>query len=204
MPVIELIHTNFIRTFSGSGVYYIDNESSIYIVDSVLPGSTSGNRSLKVNWNENVSIRWIAGNPPINFGGNIRIGIAVRYINPNFLQAGKKAEAGIFIGDISAGIGVIRVSSTYQFYVFLKKNIITLVNVQISPNFFEQIFLRQTTNQLLFYYSFSNPNNKNLVGTFSVSTTPSSGQAGFFLLTDDKTSGIVLFDYFFVEEFVGA
>ena len=204
MPIIELTNVHFSRTFSGSGVYYTNSDTSVYIVDSVLPGSTSGNKSLRITWNENVSIRWTVGNPIINFGSNIRIEIAVKYVNPNFLEVGKRAEAGIFIGNISAGVGVMRVSTDYQFYVFLKRNIGTLVNIQIIPNYFEQIVLRQQTNQILFHYSFSTPNTKNLINSSSVSTTLASGQAGFFLFTEDRTSGTVFFDYFFVEQFTSA
>jgi len=204
MPIIELTNIHFSRTFSGSGVYYTDSDPSVYIVDSVLPGSTSGNRSLRITWNENVSIRWTVGNPIINFGSNIRIGIAVKYANPNFSTVGKKAEAGIFIGNISAGVGVMRTTSAYQYYVFLKRNTNVLVSNQISPSFFEQIVLRQETNQILFHYSFSNSNTKNLINSFSASTTLASGQAGFFLFTEDRTSGTVFFDYFFVEQFTSA
>jgi hypothetical protein len=204
MPVIELTNIHFSRSFSGNGVFYTNSDSSTYIVDSVLPGSTSGNRSLRIIWNEHVSIRWTVANPS-TFGSNIRIGIAVKYINLNFLQVGRRAEAGIFIGNISAGVGVIKISSTtYQYYVFLKRGTTTLVSNQISPSFFEQIFLRQETSQILFHYAFANPNTKNLINTFSASTIPASGQAGFFLFTEIATSGTVFFDYFFVEEFISA
>jgi hypothetical protein len=205
MPIVELSATDFTINVSGLGTFYTDPDSSTYIVDSILPGSTSGNRSLRISWNEDVFIRWLVGRPPRTFGWNIRIGIAIKYINFNFLQDGKRARAGIFIGDISAGIEVRRISSTvYHYFLFLQRGSSTLASTQIYFSYFEQIILRQETNQILFHYSFNNPNSKNLINTLTYSTTPSSGQAGFFLLTDERTNGTVLFDYFFVDEFVGA
>jgi len=199
MPIIELRGTDFTRTFSGTGTYFSELETSVYVVDTVLSGSTSGIGSLRINWNGEVLIRWIAGNPPINFGSNIRMGICIRYLTVN-LPNGTQMRAGIFIGGLQAGIGVENNGGIYRYFIFPYLFSISY----ITPNYFEQIIMRQESALFLSHYSFSNSNTKTLTTSFTLPFTSFSGQAGFFLHTVPSSYGIILFDYFFIEEYVGA
>jgi hypothetical protein len=166
----------------------------VYIVDSVFPGSTSGTGSLKVVWNGLVNITWAVGNPPMNFGTNIRMGIAIRFLSLNISSG--YVEAGLFIGSLRGKIRIYRSGTEYIYNLILGPNFTT-----ITPNYFEQLILRQESIISLSHYSFSNQNNKSLANYISFSSSPYTGQAGFFLQTYPTTSGSVLFDYFFIEEY---
>ena len=194
MPVIELSLNNFTRTSSGSGSFFTESEPSVYIVDSVFPGSTSGIGSLKVVWNGQVNITWAVGNPPMNFGTNIRMGIAIRFLSLNISSS--YVEAGLFIGSLKGKMVVSRVGTDYIYAVGFGPGYTT-----ITPNYFEQLILRQESIISLSHYSFSNQNNKSLATYISISSSPHTGQAGFFLQTPSGSSGSVLFDYFFIEEY---
>jgi len=196
MPVIELQSTDFTRVASGS--FASEPEPSIYIVDSILAGSTSGTGSLKVSFSGNPSIRWIVGNPPITFGSNIRIGIAVKILDVSSGASVWRVRAGIFIGNNRAGIEVQYALGNLYYHLFFHT-----ATMLITPNYFEQIILRQETVSALSYFSFSNQNTKNLVSTITYGLID-SGQAGFFLEGSSITHGTVLFDYFFIEEYIGA
>jgi hypothetical protein len=195
MPVIELSLNNFTRTSSGSGTFFTETEPSVYIVDSVFPGSTSGIGSLKVFWNGQVNITWAVGNPPMNFGTNIRMGIAIRFLSLSFSSG--VIETGLFIGSLKGKMVVSRVGTDYIYAVGFGSPYTI-----ITPNYFEQLILRQESIISLSHYSFSNQNNKSLANY--ISFLPASlytGQAGFYLQTSSSTNGVVLFDYFFIEEY---
>ena len=201
MAVIELRLTDFTRTVSGGGSFWTETEPSIYVVDSVFPGSTSGTGSLKVNWNGNVSIRWTVGNPPINFGTNIRMGIAIKFLSIYIQNVNRIVRAGLFIGSNTfINIEVRLDPSGYRYFVRHGSNLVV-----ITPNYFEQLIFRQEVFPSLSHYSFSNQNNKSLANVISGGTITYSGQAGFYLLTpSDYSFGSVLFDYFFIEEYTSA
>jgi hypothetical protein len=167
----------------------------VYIVDSVFPGSTSGTGSLKVVWNGQVNITWAVGNPPMNFGTNIRMGIAIKFLSLSFSSG--YADAGIFIGSLRGKMRVQKVGMDYYAYFIILGPSITT----ITPNYFEQLILRQESIIALSHYSFSDQNNKSLANYISISSSPYTGQAGFFLQTTSGSNGSVLFDYFFIEEY---
>ena len=194
MPVIELHLNDFTRTSSGSGSFFTESEPSVYIVDSVFPGSTSGIGSLKVFWNGQVNITWAVGNPPMNFGTNIRMGIAIRFSSVYISSGG--VEAGLFIGSLRVGIRVTKPMTEYIYTIALGA-----YSTMITPNYFEQLILRQETFISLSHYSFSNQNNKSLANYIFTPYSPHTGQAGFYLQTSSSTNGVVLFDYFFIEEY---
>ena len=195
MPVIELSLNNFTRTSSGSGSFFTETEPSVYIVDSVFPGSTSGIGSLKVFWNGQVNITWAVGNPPMNFGTNIRMGIAIKFLSV-YISSSGYVEAGLFIGSLRGRIRIERFGTEYIYFLIFGP-----ASTIITPNYFEQLILRQESLISLSHYSFSNQNNKSLANYISSSAFLYTGQAGFYLQTSSSTNGIVLFDYFFIEEY---
>jgi len=195
MPIIELGSGDFTRVHLGSGSFASGIEQNIYIVDSVLEGSSSGTGSLKVDIYGNIQVKWIVGNPPINFGRNVRIGIAIK-----FLSFSPYVVAGIFIGNNE--VGIYTGFDAYGNPAYYLWNSFA-GSLQITPNYFEQIILRQEIGTSVSYYSFSNQNTKNLVATLTASST-NLGQAGFFVRKSSAGSISVLFDYFFIEEYIGA